>query len=542
MFFFTSTNPWSSFAKQLTSLSNQTWLRFLHFAHQFHFKSGTHLRTEHGKCDISVASGVFWNVKIERNVSKQVSGVHGTLHGQLFALSVLDSDPGERRRIKTLMHQSSKPSNVPELCAHQINNGRLDHHVESLECEQAKAKLAALPPPFNTIVNIPNWEKFHELLQKAYKQHEKFYTCIMRDLVRPMKKPIDKFLARNQDTPSFDRKGPFDSCAVVGNSATLLNRSYGQFIDTHDMVIRSNFARTRTFEKFVGQKTTLAVISEDILHDCVDRGQTCACQPYTIPVPTVVSILVPEHYMDAAVCEYSPLYPTLVTHVQFNRLCKRVAKWYAVKKFMATTGLAANKWDRRKSIGYSTGLQAVVLALSMCKRVDLFGVQDTALSQEFKTYFPNTWSLKKKTWIVMPRRLINLNGEFLFYQDLARTSKASIPQFLAHSGLTLPPVHLYTWQTRKLSMLLNCEYSPLWYSPLQHSINDLGQFGGSCSVYPNCSLDCHLADALVAHKSFWFMYQCSFQIWKDRLWQLLNKLSNAWMKSLDLYILGRSCL
>ena len=388
------------------------------------------------------------------NLKLQASGVHGKLHGKLYSLSIIGSEPQTCKKIKFLIQRSSRPSNLPELCA-QDNRGRLENHVQ---CERAKLELATWPSPFNSINNIPNWETFHMLLKEVYQQHDTFFTNIMKDLVKPMKKPIDEFLRSHASSfiaPTSKLDSLYESCAVVGNSATLLNRSYGAFIDTHEMVIRIDFADTHRFETFVGQKTTLAFIGEDVLHECAERSQTCGCQPYQWSVPTVTSVLVPEHYMDVAVCKYSHVFPLFATHVQFNRLCKRIAKWYIAKKSITSKGAKGN---HKKPVKSSTGLQALVLALGMCKRVDVFGFADLSLAPDLENYVatnnyfsstkekmssPKLIYSQKGAWpMVAPK--VDLSAEFMFYKELSRNSKSSIPRFLSHAGITLPSVHVYT--------------------------------------------------------------------------------------------------
>lgn len=46
------------------------------------------------------------------------------------------------------------------------------------------------------------------------------------------------------------------TCAVMFSSYILLEQEYGEFIDSHDYVLRFNFAPTKNYEKHVGSKTT----------------------------------------------------------------------------------------------------------------------------------------------------------------------------------------------------------------------------------------------------------------------------------------------
>jgi len=57
--------------------------------------------------------------------------------------------------------------------------------------------------------------------------------------------------------PRRDRPWRFGSCAVVGNSGSVLRGTrYGASIDAADAVLRVNLAPTHEFERFVGSKTT----------------------------------------------------------------------------------------------------------------------------------------------------------------------------------------------------------------------------------------------------------------------------------------------
>jgi hypothetical protein len=47
--------------------------------------------------------------------------------------------------------------------------------------------------------------------------------------------------------------------AVVGNSGKILDQHYGDIIDSHDAVIRFNWAPTEGYEKHVGSKTSIRI-------------------------------------------------------------------------------------------------------------------------------------------------------------------------------------------------------------------------------------------------------------------------------------------
>ena len=74
----------------------------------------------------------------------------------------------------------------------------------------------------------------------------------------------------------------FDSCAVVSNSGKLQGRRLGGAIDAHDAVFRINEAATavgnRSFARDVGEKTTVRVLNDLVLHDRQARNA-----PYLAP-------------------------------------------------------------------------------------------------------------------------------------------------------------------------------------------------------------------------------------------------------------------
>ena len=51
------------------------------------------------------------------------------------------------------------------------------------------------------------------------------------------------------------------SIAVVGNSGTLMDKEYGELIDSHDIVIRCNHGKVEGYERGVGSKTDFRFVS-----------------------------------------------------------------------------------------------------------------------------------------------------------------------------------------------------------------------------------------------------------------------------------------
>jgi len=63
--------------------------------------------------------------------------------------------------------------------------------------------------------------------------------------------------------PETDWQPHFKTCAVVGNSGTLLGKGFGAQIDAHDAVMRINYAPTKGFEKDVGRTTTMDLCNKE---------------------------------------------------------------------------------------------------------------------------------------------------------------------------------------------------------------------------------------------------------------------------------------
>ena len=58
-----------------------------------------------------------------------------------------------------------------------------------------------------------------------------------------------------------------NNIAIVGSNNTLLNNQYGEFIDTHDQVVRFNNSITEGYEKHVGKKTDIRISNGHVYPD-----------------------------------------------------------------------------------------------------------------------------------------------------------------------------------------------------------------------------------------------------------------------------------
>lgn len=278
------------------------------------------------------------------------------------------------------------------------------------------------------LIRSPNfyrqWLAFRRALHD-WSRNKRYQPEIMSELIRLVKNPIDKYNGTN----GSDKR--YSSCAVVGNSGILLNSDYGEVIDGHEVVIRLNNARIESYERKVGSKTSISFVNSNILHLCA-RREGCFCHPYGENVPVVMYICQALHFLDYTVCNSSHKSPLIVTDARFDMLCARIVKYYSLKLFVEKKGKGLETWGKEHDgpfFHYSSGVQAVMLALGICDRVSVFGFGKSDLAKHH--YHTN-----QKAEL----HLHDYEAEYEFYQDLVERPEA-IP-FIPRTFKT-PPVVVY---------------------------------------------------------------------------------------------------
>ncbi|XP_047313402.1 beta-1,6-galactosyltransferase GALT29A-like [Impatiens glandulifera] len=282
--------------------------------------------------------------------------------------------------------------------------------------------LSSVPIPFPSPQFYSLWNEFQVHLNDWWRK-KRFEPEILNDLHHMFKVSIDSNSNRR-----------YSSCAVVGNSGILLNNNHGSLIDSHEAVIRLNNARIVGFERNVGYKTNISFINSNIMHLCA-RRDWCLCHPYISKnLVMIMYICQPIHLMDYTICGGSGSNRSLiVTDPRFDELCARIVKYYSLKRFVEKMKKGVDEWGAvhdGSMFHYSSGFQAVMLAVGICDKVSIFGFGKSELSKHH--YHTNQKG---------ELHLHDYEAEYSIYQDLVERPKV-IP-FISHKKFKFPPVVIY---------------------------------------------------------------------------------------------------
>ena len=165
------------------------------------------------------------------------------------------------------------------------------------------------------------------------------------------------------DEPKFE----FKTCAVVGNSGVTLLKEYGDEIDKHDAVIRINMAPIRGFEKYVGKRTTFDVVNSHNVREILQGVRRW--RPAMEGETKLVLFETASHFARYHLCQ--PLLKKYGNEnaILLNPLFSNTAHslWIKLKELLEKT---KNSQYNRKPM---SGFFAVLYALQMCNKVDLYG-------------------------------------------------------------------------------------------------------------------------------------------------------------------------
>ncbi|XP_078434876.1 glycosyltransferase family 29 (sialyltransferase) family protein [Wolffia australiana] len=338
--------------------------------------------------------------------------------------AVNDGEPDLRKEIELLV-DGTFPSSDPRFRS-VADYRRLSFILDRLQRPGSRFRI----PQSLHHAKIRNVYPEFRLRLRDWAQRRRFRPGVMSELIDLVKRPLDRHYSLG--SLDFSSRTRYRTCSVVGNSGILMNNERGALIDRHDLVIRLNNARIVGYEKNVGSKTGLAFVNSHILNLC-SRRENCFCHPYGERVPIIMYICQPAHFVDFAICNGSHRAPLLVTDPRFDLLCQRIAKYYSLKGFVEKTGKTAEEWEKvrdAKAFHYSSGMQAVVLALGICDEVSLFGFGKSAVARHH--YHTN-----QKAEL----NLHDYEAEYAFYRDLIL--KPQVVPFLSESGFRIPVVVAY---------------------------------------------------------------------------------------------------
>ncbi|XP_013871499.1 ST3 beta-galactoside alpha-2,3-sialyltransferase 8 [Austrofundulus limnaeus] len=147
-------------------------------------------------------------------------------------------------------------------------------------------------------------------------------------------------------------------CAVIGNSGNLRNSGHGELIDSHSFVIRINRAKTRGFEKDVGNRTTHHIMYPESAVD-LNPGVSLILLPFKLrDLEWLTSALstgeVKKTYMRVKERVNADKDKVLVVNPLFFKYVH-------------------DQWTEHHGRYPSTGMLTIVFALHTCDQVSVFG-------------------------------------------------------------------------------------------------------------------------------------------------------------------------
>jgi hypothetical protein len=159
----------------------------------------------------------------------------------------------------------------------------------------------------------------------------------------------------------------FESCALVGNSGSLLSFTHGAAIDRHSLVVRMNAAPTKGFEASVGTKIHWRFVNDPVwlrLSDSLQRHETGLVFT-TCFVGKNLDI-----YRPALTPQRNESFDYCI-HPHFHAWVQRT--------FVHSTAMKP-----------STGLLATIFLSQLCRKLDLYGFAFDQTSSDDRYHYYDT--------------------------------------------------------------------------------------------------------------------------------------------------------
>ncbi|CAH2068551.1 unnamed protein product, partial [Iphiclides podalirius] len=121
---------------------------------------------------------------------------------------------------------------------------------------------------FTSGLNSQNPYDVHYERRKSKELTKKEIECALKDVpVQTVTAEDEPFKRLNYRIPRrpLQEDHNFNTCAVVTSAGALLGSRLGEFIDSHDMVLRFNNAPTENYTDDVGSKTTIRVLNSQVV-------------------------------------------------------------------------------------------------------------------------------------------------------------------------------------------------------------------------------------------------------------------------------------
>eukprot|EP00899_Mesostigma_viride_P006134 jgi/Mesvir1/15521/Mv03173-RA.1 len=179
--------------------------------------------------------------------------------------------------------------------------------------------------------------------------------------------------------PMKDVAWQYKTCAVVGNSGTLLKHAFGRAIDSADAVFRINYAPTHGYERHAGTKTTFDIINQQHTKAFVPEVQAGGSLPSSkraswrnsyLVVFEVTSPFARQHLYLPLLKKFNEKHkagPVIVLSSDFVVEAHRA--WSLVKRLVEAAAYSHHSYLQKPMSGFF----AVYFALQICEEVHLYG-------------------------------------------------------------------------------------------------------------------------------------------------------------------------